>query len=287
MFALITLGGVVRATESGLGCPDWPLCNGDEGYHTQVEFSHRFVAATAGVLSAAVALFAWRYYRRQRWVFISAVLGFALLIGQAGLGGVTVLSDLQRWTVMVHLAMAQGLIALLLLVYIASNREVTLPKTKEGGENQGRLTTLAVVSALGTYGLMIFGSYVANTAGAPYVCADSWPWCRGDPFPGDQLSIVHMAHRWSALALGLLLAGLAWTAWRTRLRFPRLWALVGTALVLYLVQVFLGAVNIWHNLPATTQVAHLSVATALWMALVIVVILTLAYRGSISPQRSV
>ena len=28
IFALVTLGGVVRLTGSGLGCPDWPLCHG-------------------------------------------------------------------------------------------------------------------------------------------------------------------------------------------------------------------------------------------------------------------
>ncbi|MFB3091656.1 MAG: COX15/CtaA family protein, partial [Dehalococcoidia bacterium] len=28
IFVLVVLGGVVRVTESGLGCPDWPLCHG-------------------------------------------------------------------------------------------------------------------------------------------------------------------------------------------------------------------------------------------------------------------
>ena len=27
-FIQIALGGFVRASESGLGCPDWPLCHG-------------------------------------------------------------------------------------------------------------------------------------------------------------------------------------------------------------------------------------------------------------------
>ena len=28
-YVLIVVGGLVRATDSGLGCPDWPFCFGD------------------------------------------------------------------------------------------------------------------------------------------------------------------------------------------------------------------------------------------------------------------
>ena len=41
----VTLGGVVRLTDSGLGCPDWPLCHGKlippAEFHTLIEYSHR------------------------------------------------------------------------------------------------------------------------------------------------------------------------------------------------------------------------------------------------------
>lgn len=65
-FALIVLGGIVRVSDSGLGCGPagsgthgWPLCNGRgvpilEGA-TLIEFSHRIAAATVGILVADVA----------------------------------------------------------------------------------------------------------------------------------------------------------------------------------------------------------------------------------------
>ena len=49
VFALVVLGGVVRVTGSGLGCPDWPLCYGKFlpplEFTAVIEYSHRFVAS--------------------------------------------------------------------------------------------------------------------------------------------------------------------------------------------------------------------------------------------------
>ena len=53
-FSQITLGGIVRASESGLGCPDWPLCHGELippfEFHTLVEYSHRLTGTVLGIL---------------------------------------------------------------------------------------------------------------------------------------------------------------------------------------------------------------------------------------------
>ena len=120
-FVLITLGGVVRVTESGLGCPDWPLCHGKLfpplEFTAMVEYSHRFVAsAIVSPLILFTGGIVWFKYRRERWLTIPSALALVLLIIQALLGGITVLQELPGEIVALHLAVAEALLACLVLI---------------------------------------------------------------------------------------------------------------------------------------------------------------------------
>src|SRR5258708_7138936 len=60
VYGQIVLGGVVRITGSGLGCPDWPACQGKivpdfANSHVVIEYAHRLVGTTAGLLMLATA----------------------------------------------------------------------------------------------------------------------------------------------------------------------------------------------------------------------------------------
>src|SRR4029453_8409914 len=107
-FLLIIVGGVVRVSDSGLGCgpggsgtKGWPLCGGDVvplvgDENTLIEFSHRILAAVVVVL---IALLCWRAYRdlrdRNGWAFRGSVAAAVIVLVQAGLGGLTVEHSLQ------------------------------------------------------------------------------------------------------------------------------------------------------------------------------------------------
>ncbi len=92
---IIVTGGAVRLTGSGLGCPDWPTCDGERlvaplEYHAMVEFVNRTVT---GLVSLAVILAVLgsrrRQPRRQDLVWLSWGL-VAGVLAQAILGGITV-----------------------------------------------------------------------------------------------------------------------------------------------------------------------------------------------------
>src|SRR4051794_34140453 len=126
-FLLIVVGGVVRVSESGLGCgpggsgtKGWPLCGGsvvplvgDE--NRLIEFSHRLLATVVVVL---IGLLCWRAYRELRegsgWAFRGSLIAGALVLIQAGLGGLTVEHSLAEELVAAHLGTAMLLLGLLL-----------------------------------------------------------------------------------------------------------------------------------------------------------------------------
>jgi heme A synthase len=270
VFGLIILGGVVRASDSGLGCPDWPRCHGSFipkwEKHTLIEYTHRLTASVAGVIVLAVAAGAWRSYRRVPAVLYAATLAFVLILVQAWLGKETVERELPAEVVAVHLAMALTILTLLGLVTFAASA-ARQPFSGIGVSRAfGRLALAASGLALA---LMIVGSYLA---GAQYgLACNGWPLCNGDVVPGSSAASVqvHFLHRFLALLLGLLLFALAWLAWRIRRRAPFAAATAGAALAVYLVQAIVGAANIWTKLADEVTALHLGLAALLWVVLAV------------------
>lgn len=270
IFGLIVIGGVVRATDSGEGCPDWPLCHGKlipkTDKHTLIEYSHRATASVAGGLVLAILVWSWRSYRNVPRIFYPAVVTFVLVLFQAGLGGAAVLNDLAAEIVMVHLGTALFILALLTLITTASidlTRPLARPRVTP------RVGRLALIASAGTLILMLIGAYVAV---ADYSLACSgWPLCNGDVIPGsDATSIqVHFGHRAVAAILGLVIVGLVWQVSRARREAPLAFALALVVLALYAIQVLIGAANVWTRVADEVSAAHLAFGTLLWLTLAI------------------
>ena len=274
-YALIVLGGYVRATGYGLACPDWPLCHGEliPPLNTPVltEYSHRLAAATVGLLVLGTAITAWRGHRENRLVLTGATLALLLLIAQVLMGGVTVNMELPDTIVALHLAIALILLAVLVTTAVGAFQEQR-PAANDDSDPAGETSAtaflpLASVAALATFTLIIIGSYVANS-GASLVYPD-WPLFNGKLVSaGGRLADLHYAHRLMAVVAGLLILAVAVHTWR-RDRRPLVLAVVALALVLYVAQVFVGASNIWFELPTSVRIVHLALASALWSALVL------------------
>jgi heme A synthase len=272
-YVMVVIGGTVRVTNSGLSCPDWPKCNGSyfpsaDG-HVLVEYGHRLFATLVSVLVVACAVWAWRSYRRDRGVLVLANAAVLLLIAQIGLGGATVTQKLSAPIVSAHLGTAMLLFATTVLLALTSlQRTRPFVQAEAPGWRGGRLfRNAAYVGAAGMYVLLLSGAYTASS-GAGTACS-TWPLCNGQLIPhGSRYVEINFFHRLVVVAVTVALAILVIGAYRWLRSNPAIRRAVRDTLGLFIVQIFLGALNVWTMLATPVRVLHLATGAALWAALV-------------------
>ena len=122
---IVVTGGAVRLTGSGLGCPTWPRCT-DTSFvttpelagHGVVEFTNRMLTFVLTAAAIATVVVVFRSVRRDlRPLAALSLLGIP---AQALLGGVTVLTGLNPWTVAAHFLLSMVLVALATTLWLRS-----------------------------------------------------------------------------------------------------------------------------------------------------------------------
>jgi heme A synthase len=299
-FALVLVGGIVRVSDSGLGCgpggsgtEGWPLCGGRvipliDG-NMIIEYSHRVLAAALAVTIALLAVQAWRRYRERRDLVRVSFAAFGLVLFQAALGGLTVEKGLEEELVAAHLGVAMLQLALLmLLARIAGPAHERREHRLAVGSATRLLAIGATVAVLAT---IVAGGYMSAsqlhgtdqvTPSVHTACGEEFPGCGGEfmPFGRSRELDIHLTHRaFMYLASVLVLALVVAVVRRRRsngVGDDRALVRGATASAAVLVlQVLLGALNVWLGEHAWLVIAHLSVATLLWASLVHVLMLAL------------
>lgn len=282
-YLLILVGGVVRVSDSGLGCGKagsgthgWPLCGGRLVPLVEskmiVEYTHRFLAALVTALLVAIAWQAARHLRERRWLVRGSIAGVALIVVQAVLGGLTVERDLEVALVAVHLGTAMLLLGLLLALEWAARPPAALAPPPPPSR---RVRGLALGSAALVFATIVAGGVVAGTEkhgtraveeGAHMACGNEFPTCNGGflPFGGDDMVDIQLVHRTLMFLAVFAVIGFVAVAMRRRLagRWP------AAVLTLLVVQVLLGGLNVWIGEHAWLVVAHLGAGTLLWASMV-------------------
>src|ERR1700716_3469439 len=269
-YALVVLGGVVRVSGSGLGCPDWPLCHGrllpPLDLHAIIEYSHRTTASLTSVLVVLTALVAWLAWRHRRDIVIPASIALGLLVVQVVLGAITVRLELPPMIVLAHLATAMALLAAVCVTAVAA----LTPRPANAVDRVAISRTL--VAAGGTYLLIISGSLVVGS-GATGSC-NAWPLCGGGfNLTFDGLPAIQLLHRGIAAVVGLLIiVSLASVLSRHR-RTPAVRATVAIILAALAFQVAVGAAVVTLHLPAVLRGLHLALASAVWAGTVVLAVI--------------
>ena len=270
-FLLVTIGVIVRATSSGLGCPDWPTCYGQllppaGDFKAWIEWVHRDVAALVGFLIVGMAAFAFIDHRDRRSILWPTIIAVLLVGFQAYLGKETVRLGNSGESVTAHLAAAMSLVGVLVFVLIRAR----YPARMIGRGGSQRFTLLATFAAAATLVLLLFGSNVtARNAGMVFL---DWPLMNGGIFPFDASTPRDVAALYAAQALHRYVAGIVFfillgtliAARRMRPSRPALAGMATWIFALYMLQVVIGGLQVLTLLSEWTQTLHLALGSLIW-----------------------
>lgn len=264
--AVVMTGAAVRLTGSGLGCPDWPQCQGKAvpplGFNTYVEYGNRIFSAAIGL----IALFVWfaalrRTPRRRDLVWISALLPLGTL-AQGILGAFTVKNHLAPGFVMAHFSLSMViLIAAVWLIWRARYEDdAERPRT----EDRWTVYLVRLCAVLGG-GVIFVGTL--TTAAGPHPGDDNGELVRRLDFRGAD-TLVWLVHRHAVLATTLGIAVvLAWFLARRRTRNLQLVEALTVSGILMAAQGLVGSVQYGLKLPADMVWVHVTLATITWISL--------------------
>lgn len=272
---LIFVGGLVRTSGAGLGCPDWPKCFGmwippltaselpsqyDSSQFnvikTWTEYINRLIGVIIGLLILATFLLSFKYRKKNTAVFYSSGAAFVLVLVQGWLGGQVVKTGLSEWLITLHMLLAMLImITLVYATFKASKHDLT---TSIPIRMNRILVVTLLILIVSTFIQLILGTQVREVIDIFKNMTDKPP--RGTWI--TQVGLIDEIHRsfsWVLLAAGALLYYL--TNWKIdSLLLQRLGMII---LALIGLQIVTGIGMYYLNLPPIYQMIHLTGITLL------------------------
>jgi cytochrome c oxidase assembly protein subunit 15 len=272
---VILWGAYVRGSGSGAGCGSrWPLCNGEilpsiTQSQTLIEFMHRVTSAVSLILVFFLVVWCWRQTSKDDWPRYSSVCALFLLLNEALLGALLVLSDrvglaptaAHAFILCLHFGNTLLLLAALALTARwLSNREQRFVVVAEPHEQ--------IAIALGLISIMVIGMTGSLASFSDTVFpADSLRHAVVQDLSSSShiLLRLRILHPIAAVIGSMYALWLLQTFWRKQQRSP--WMPVVT--VTLTAQIALGAMNVILLAPVWLQMTHLLVAEMFWILLVL------------------
>jgi cytochrome c oxidase assembly protein subunit 15 len=253
---IVVTGGLVRLTDSGLGCPTWPRCTEGSyvttpamGFHGVIEFGNRTLISVLSAVGIAGLIVAWLQRDRLRATLAPAGAVVLGILAQAVLGGIVVHLALNPWTVALHFLLSMAVLAAAHTFWLAT-RERAAPWAAPAAVRALGALLIAVCGAVLVIGTVVTGS--GPHAGDRKAARTGF-----DPQAVTQLHADGV----------FLLIGLSVAAWLTlrALGAPA----HRTALVLVIAELsqgVIGFVQYATNLPVTMVLLHMLGACLVWLA---------------------
>jgi cytochrome c oxidase assembly protein subunit 15 len=256
---IIVTGAIVRLTGSGLGCPTWPDCTPGslipvagqvEGFHKYIEFGNRTL--TFLVLAISIALFVFSLMNEKRNIILWSFLPLIGTLLQAVLGGITVLTGLNPFTVMAHFLLSIILVGISVKIYDYFNDQRISKSLPKIVDNYVKIVTLVGFAVI-TLGTITTGS---------------------GPHSGDEIAarfnldlrVIAWLHADTVLLfVGLIIGLLVIT--KLNSESNHLYKTTRTLFIICLLQGFIGYVQWFNDLPWVLVSLHVIGAVITWIAI--------------------
>ncbi|MFT3979320.1 MAG: COX15/CtaA family protein [Ferruginibacter sp.] len=272
-FLVIIAGGVVRTTQSGMGCPDWPRCFGKwipptdasqlpadfekylrkqdidhtfNAYHTWIEYINRLCGALLGVFAIIQVwlLFGKRKEMATAWRLAVAFLSLVILTGL--FGAIVVKLNLAHLSISVHLLFAIVMLLVQLALWMTVNNKCALVTVDKSFQNflWVFLFLLVLQSVMGT----VVRMHIDDVSKAlNYEQRDRWL------LDSPVIFIVHRTFSWVVLLASFELI-------RRSRRYAGIARNAYTLFAVIILQMLTGIILYYIHMPAFAQPLHLLLA---------------------------
>ena len=290
-YFLILVGGLVRASGAGLGCPDWPRCFGSwippaspadlppqfdvSQFNPTLmwtEYLNRLLGVTVGFLILATTISAWRHHRHQPRIVWTTTIALLLTGYQGWLGGRVVAHELAAWIVTVHMIVALVIVQMLLYVAVRAQgaRGAQGAQGAQGAPGARGARIAMVLLILVTLVQIGFGTQVRGAVDAALDAGVARDLALGTV---GRLDFLHRDLAFVVLAGSAVMC--IWLMSKRAAANVVRWSYV--VLFLAILQVGLGVVMAYGSLLPAAQVGHLTVASLLLGAETVVLLLGLRF----------
>ena len=279
VFLVILAGGIVRTTQSGMGCPDWPHCFGmwvpptsaeglppdykkyldkqdiDAVYsptHAYVEYINRLVTGLLGILIVIHVVWSFKkFFSTKQYIFWLSCLFLLGTIFEAWLGKLVVDTNLAVVKITLHMLAALFLAIIPVLILHKLNDNVLV--------HDAILLRLSTITLIIVLVQIIIGTEVREqvdevSKALAYQQRDTWL---------DQLNFFFDIHKTLAVTTSVLVIFVFWRSLSHAILQKKAAFLLLIIFLLMIAGISLASFNI----PAFIQPIHLLLSSILFVAL--------------------